>query len=37
MPDLGFWLTFVASFTIVVGVLMVAAAIHEYWLWKRGR
>jgi hypothetical protein len=36
MPDLRFWLYFVAAFTIVVGVLMVGVAVHEWWLWKRG-
>jgi hypothetical protein len=37
MPDLRFWLAFVTAFSIVVCVLMVGAAIHEYWLWKRGK
>lgn len=35
MPDLRFWLSFVASFTIVVAVLMVGAAIHAWWDWKK--
>jgi hypothetical protein len=35
MPGLQFWLYFVTAFTIVIGVLMVGAAIHEYWTWKR--
>ncbi len=35
MPDLRYWLAFVAAFAIVVGALTVGAAIHEYWLWKR--
>ncbi len=37
MPDLRFWLAFVVAFTIVVFILMVGAAIHEYILWKRGK
>jgi len=37
MPDLRFWLAFVVAFTIVVAVLMVCAAIHEYIIWKRGK
>jgi hypothetical protein len=37
MPDLRFWLAFVEAFTIVVAVLMIGAAIHEYWLWKMGK
>ncbi len=37
MPDLLFWLYFVTSFTIVVGVLMIGAALHEYILYRRNR
>jgi len=37
MPDLRYWLAFVTAFTIVVAVLMIGAAIHEYILWKRGK
>lgn len=35
MPDLRFWLYFVAAFTIVVAILMIGAALHEYISWKR--
>lgn len=35
MPDLLFWLYFVTAFTIVVAVLMIGAATHEWWSWKK--
>jgi len=37
MPELRVWLYFVVVFTIAVGGLMIGAAIHEYWHWKRGK
>lgn len=35
MPDLRYWLAFVVAFLVVVAVLTIGAAIHEYWLWKK--
>jgi hypothetical protein len=37
MPDLRFWLTWLASFVIVVAVLMVATGLREYWLYRKGK
>lgn len=31
------WLTYVASFLIVVGVLMIGVAVQEYTEWRKDR
>jgi hypothetical protein len=31
-----FWLAWVQAFLIVVAVLMVGAAVHEYLQWRKG-
>lgn len=31
------WLHFVAAFLGVIALLVVAAAIHEWWLWKKDK
>jgi hypothetical protein len=32
-----FWLWWIAAFLVVVGVLAIACAIHEWWLWRKDR
>jgi hypothetical protein len=29
------WLAFIQAFFIVIAILMVGVAVHEYWLWKK--
>jgi hypothetical protein len=32
-----YWLTYVAAFLIVIGVLMIGAAVQEYIEWRKDR
>jgi len=36
-PNLQFWLQWLEAFLIVVAVLMIGSAIHEYIQWRRDR
>jgi hypothetical protein len=33
---MDFWLAWISAFFIVVAVLMIGAAVHEYLQWRRG-
>lgn len=31
-----FWLQWIAAFLIVIGILMIAVGIEEWWRWRKG-